>query len=97
MGLRFHLPKDSGWISPAATARFMGLSQQTFDALLPEYLEDGFPPSDPRSGNFFLPAVVLWSRSRNPKQFPQSPQLTLAPAARDASDVVLQRLAGKRG
>jgi hypothetical protein len=36
-----------------------------FREKLPELLRRGFPPADPTTGMFFLPAIDKWMASRN--------------------------------
>lgn len=89
MGLRFKLP-PGGDVPPIVAARRLGLTLDRFWEALPDLKERGFPQQDPTTGNFDLDAVDAWRRSRYPQLF----QLTTAPSARDAKDVVEDRLAG---
>lgn len=93
MSLRFHLPKDSGDVPPAVAARFMGLSLEAFNEILPRWLLRGFPPADRDSGNFDLDAIKAWRRARNPHLFTDAPRLTPLPTARDAADIARERRA----
>jgi hypothetical protein len=90
--MRFKLP-PGGDCPPAAAARRIWLSLQEFEAKLPELLARGFPAADPTTGNYDLEAIDAWRRSRNPQLFGH--QLTPASPARNASDVVRARLAGR--
>lgn len=92
MGLRFHLPRDSGDVPPGVAARFMGLTMEAFSAILPKWILKGFPDADPESGNFDLDAIRLWRRTRYPQLYRDAPRLTAPPRARDANDVMRERL-----
>jgi hypothetical protein len=93
MTLRFKLP-PGGDVPPLTAARRVGLSLDEFRLALPGLLARGFPPPDETTGNFDLDAIDAWRKLRYPHLFPAP--LTLAPAARDAKDVVPQRLARLR-
>lgn len=94
MALRFKLP-PGGDVPPVAAARRLGLSLDAFKEALTELKQRGFPPPDPSTGNYDLDAIDAWRRTRYPHLF--SDRLTLAPTARDAKDVVADRLARLRG
>jgi len=64
-------------------------------AQLPELKQRGFPGADPTTGNYDLDAIDAWRRARYPHLF--ADRLTLAPTARNASDVVSERVARIRG
>lgn len=93
MSLRFKI--TPGDVPPTTAARRMGQSLEAFTADLPSLLQRGFPPADPTTGNFDLDAIDEWRRSRFPHLF-RGPSLTASSGARDAKDVVAQRLAGIR-
>ena len=95
MTRRFHLP-PGGDVPPDVAARRLGLTLAAFTEALPVLVGRGFPAADPTTGNFDLDAIDRWRRARHPQLFP-SDKLILAPAARDASDVVQQRLARLSG
>ncbi len=60
--IRFKLePRD---IPAAKAARRLHLSLDEFRAKLPELVRRGFPPSDPTTGMFYLPAIDQWMASR---------------------------------
>lgn len=94
MSMRFHLP-PGGDVPPIAAARRLGLSLEAFRAALPELTSRSFPSADPTTGNYDLDAIDAWRRSRYPQQFGQP--LTLVPRARDARDVVRDRVTRIRG
>jgi hypothetical protein len=95
MTLRFKLPPGGGDVPPVTAARRIGLSLDAFQDALPGLLARGFPPADPTTGNFDLDAIDAWRRLRYPHLFANP--LTPPPAARDAKDVVAQRVARMRG
>lgn len=95
MGLRFKLPPGTGDVPPVVAARHMGETLEAFQAKLPQLLQRGFPPADPTTGNFDLDAINVWRRRRYPHVYRD--QLTPTPLARDAKDVVRERLAGLGG
>lgn len=94
MTLRFHLP-PGGDVPPAVAAKRMGMTLEAFVAKLPDLLQRGFPAADPTTGNFDLDAVDAWRRARYPHLAGEA--LTLVPRARDARDVVRDRVARIRG
>jgi hypothetical protein len=94
MPMRFHLP-PGGDVPPHVAARRLWLSLEEFERKLPELLADGFPGPYRVTGNYDLDAIEAWRKSRYPQQFPQT--LTLVSRARDAKDVVHERLARARG
>jgi hypothetical protein len=60
--IRFKVePRD---IPAAKAARRLHLSLDEFRSKLPELLQRGFPPTDPTTGMFFLPAIDQWMASR---------------------------------
>jgi hypothetical protein len=98
--IRFHLSKGTGDVPPVVAARRMGLSLPEFLRALsdgtpeaPSLLDRGFPPPDPTTGNFDLDAIDAWRKSR----YPQLYRLTQEPAARNARDVVSERIARLTG
>ena len=93
MTMRFKLP-PGGDVPPSTAARRLGLTLQQFKAALPELQQRSppFPSADPTTGNYDLDAIDEWRRNRHPQLFLTAPQ-----AARDARDVVRQRLGGKSG
>lgn len=94
MTLRFKLP-TGGDVPPVVAARRVGLSLQAFESALPGLVARGFPPADATTGNFDLDAIDAWRRHRYPHLFPSN--LTSVPTARDARQVVAQRVAEIRG
>jgi hypothetical protein len=94
MSLRFRLP-PGGDVPPITAARRIGLSLEAFREALPTLLCRGFPAPDQTTGNFDLDAIDAWRRSRYPQLYPD--RLTTPPAARDAKDVVRERLARLSG
>jgi hypothetical protein len=94
MTLRFALP-PGGDVPPASAARRMGLSLEAFCGALPDLVARGFPAADPTTGNYCLEAIDAWrTRGRYPQLL--GDRLTPAPAAREARDVVRDRVAGIR-
>lgn len=93
MTMRFRLP-PGGDCPPEAAARRIWLTLTAFNAQLPDLLQRGFPPPDPTTGNYDLDAIDAWRKARHPQLFRQN--LTPAPTARNASDVIRARLAGVR-
>lgn len=79
---------------PIVAARRLGLSLEQFKDALPDLQarHPAFPSADPTTGNFDLDAIDEWRRNRHPQLFLTAPQ-----PARDARDVVRQRLGGKSG
>lgn len=90
MTMRFKLP-PGGDCPPIAAARRLWLSLEEFRSQLPDLMQRGFPPADKSTGNFDLDAIDAWRRARYPHLF--ADRLTLAPTARNASDVVAERVA----
>jgi hypothetical protein len=88
--MRFKLP-PGGDCPPIAAARRIWLTLEQFDAQLPALLQRGFPQADPTTGNFDLDAIDAWRHQRYPHLFAE--RLTLAPTARNAKDVVAERVA----
>jgi hypothetical protein len=62
----------------------MHLTLEDFRAKLPDLLARGFPPADPTTGMFFLPAIDQWMELR--------PGLTQVSQERDDSTVLDRRL-----
>lgn len=94
MAMRFKLP-PGGDVPPVVAARRIGLSLQAFGEALPGLVARGFPAADCTTGNFDLDAIDAWRRARYPQLFRE--HLTLAPTARNARDVVAERVARIRG
>jgi hypothetical protein len=95
--VRLHHEKlPLGDVPPTAAARHMGMDPAVFEKELPALLARGFPPADPTTGNFDLDAIKAWRRARHPQFFGQ-PSLTPGPTARNAHDVVAQRLRARGG
>jgi hypothetical protein len=82
-------------VPPVTAARRIGLSLEAFRAALPSLTARGFPSADSTTGNFDLDAIDIWRRTRYPHLYPD--RMTFATAARDAKDVVSDRLARLRG
>lgn len=95
MTLRFKLP-PGGDVPPVTAARRIGLSLEAFNDALPALVARGFPPADATTGNYDIDAIDTWRRTRYPHLF--ADRLTSPQLARDAKDVVSERLARlKRG
>lgn len=94
MTMRFKLP-PGGDCPPMVAARRLWLTLEQFNAQLPSLLLRGFPQADKTTGMYDLDAIDAWRRARNPQVY--ADRLTPAPTARNAQDVVAQRLAGIRG
>ncbi|MCC6172028.1 MAG: hypothetical protein IT481_08360 [Gammaproteobacteria bacterium] len=92
--MRFKLP-PGGDVPPAVAARRLGLALEQFLEALPKLVERGFPRADESTGNYDLDAIDQWRRNRYPQLFPRT--LTAHSAARDARDVVADRVARLRG
>jgi hypothetical protein len=91
MTMRFKREPD-GFVPRAVVAHFMGFATvREFEAKLPELLLQGFPSPNRATGTFYMEAIRTWARSCHPQQFP-SDRLIASPTARDAKDVVRQRL-----
>jgi hypothetical protein len=81
--IRFRVePRD---IPAAKAARRLHLSLDEFRAKLPELVRRGFPPPDPTTGMFFLPAIDQWMASRF--------KLTAEPASQDDRSLINERIA----
>jgi hypothetical protein len=52
-------------VPPTKAARRLGLSPEQFRQKLPQLLNRGFPPPDPTTGNYYLPAIDQWMASRS--------------------------------
>lgn len=85
---------DPADVPAPVAARRLGLDAAAFAELLPRLAARGFPGPDPDTGLFDLEAIDRWRRLRHPRLYPE---LTAAPAARDAASVVSDRLARMRG
>jgi len=72
-------------IPAAKAARRLHLSLDEFRSKLPELVSRGFPPADPTTGMFYLPAIDQWMASRA--------GLTPAPASRNDEDLINERIA----
>lgn len=94
MTMRYKLAPGSGDCPPIAAARVLWLDLKAFQEKLPELIARGFPQPDQTTGNFDMDAITAWRQSRYPHLFAQN--LTPAPTARNADDVVRSRLAGAR-
>jgi hypothetical protein len=66
-------------------ARRLHLNVEQFRTKLPELLQRGFPPADPTTGMFFLPAIDKWMASRN--------GLTLGAGSDDDEKIIKERIA----
>jgi hypothetical protein len=77
---------EPGDITPAEAGAAMGLTLAQFNHCLPGLLDRGFPPPDPTTGNYALDAISVWRRSRFPRIFPNTPNLTVVPKPRDARE-----------
>lgn len=95
MSMRYKLAPGSGDCPPIAAARVLWLTLEAFEAKLPELRGRGFPPPDPTTGNFDMDAINAWRRLRYPHLFREN--LTPAPTARNASDVLRGRMAEAKG
>ena len=91
MPIRFHLP-PGGDVPPVTAARRIGLSLDAFREHLPALVARGFPGPDKTTGNFDLDAIDAWRRARYPQLF----GLTPTHSARNARDVVSERVASIR-
>jgi hypothetical protein len=74
-------PRD---IPASKAARRLHLTLAEFRVKLPELLNRGFPPPDPTTGMFYLPAIDKWMTDRI--------ALTTATVAGDPSTVIADRL-----
>jgi len=81
-------------VPPLTAARRLGLSLDAFREKLPKLLAHGFPPADPITENYDLDAIDKWRRLRHRHLFGDG--LGAAPAARNAKDVVAERVARLR-
>jgi hypothetical protein len=81
--MRFKVePRD---IPAAKAARRLHLSLDEFRANLPELVRRGFPPADPTTGMFYLPAIDQWMASRF--------KLTAELASQDDRSLINERIA----
>src|SRR5262249_55578670 len=74
-------------------AERMGMTAEAFEALLPRLYAGGFPKPDADTGNYDLDAIDAWRRSQHLHLFGDQGEF----GARDASDVVHDRIAALRG
>jgi hypothetical protein len=95
MTMRYKLAPGTGDCPPIAAARALWLTLEAFQEKLPDLVKRGFPPPDQTTGNFDMDAINAWRRSRYPHLFREN--LTPVTTARNASDVVRERLTGVRG
>ena len=82
-----------GDVPLASAAERMGMAVDAFQAALPRLHARGFPKPDIDTGNYDLDAIDVWRRSRHHHLFSSQGEL----GARDASDVVHDRIAALRG
>jgi hypothetical protein len=81
--IRFKVePRD---IPAAKAARRLHLSLEEFRAKLPELVGRGFPPADPTTGMFYLPAIDQWMAVRF--------RLTADPTSQDDRNLINERIA----
>jgi hypothetical protein len=89
--MRFRIePRD---VPLEVAARRLGKTRAELETALPDLLARGFPQADPTTGNFDLAAIDRWCDARYPHLFGGE----AAMQARDARDVVQDRLAKLRG
>jgi hypothetical protein len=82
-------------LTPSEVAAALGYdSARAFSERMGDYLKRGFPAADPMTGRFDPEAVERWRRSRAPHLFPE---LTSAPAARNAEALAAERRQRKWG
>jgi hypothetical protein len=86
---------DPGDVPPEKAALRLGLRLDQFNEMLPRLLARGFPSADPDTGFFDLDAIDAWRRSRHHHLFGGAARGEFG--ARDASDVVHDRIAALRG
>jgi hypothetical protein len=87
--MRFRVePRD---VPLEVAARRLGKTRSELEAVLPDLMARGFPQADPTTGNFDLAAIDRWCDARYPHLFGGGTM-----QARDASDVVRDRLAKLR-
>jgi hypothetical protein len=72
-------------IPAAKAARRLHLSLDEFRTKLPELVGRGFPPADPTTGMFYLPAIDQWMAGR----FEQSP----CDNSKNDQDIISSRIA----
>jgi len=72
-------------IPAVKAARRLHLTLEQFRDKLPELIERGFPPPDPTTGNFFLPAIDNWMASRT--------GFTTCTGSHDDVDIINNRIA----
>ncbi|MFZ3377959.1 MAG: hypothetical protein WA183_20615 [Chthoniobacterales bacterium] len=75
-------PRD---IPPTKAARRLHLTLEQFRQNLPELIRRGFPPADPTTGNFYLPAIDQWMASRI--------SLTHGKGSQEDGDLINERIA----
>jgi hypothetical protein len=82
-----------GDVPLAVAAHRMGMAVAAFEAALPRLFARGFPRPDPDTANFDLEAIDAWRRARHHHLYGNGGEF----GARDASDVVGDRIAALRG
>jgi hypothetical protein len=88
MPLRFKIePRD---VPIVHAARRLGISEDDFRAQLSNLLARGFPAPDPTTGNFDLKAIEGWMDRRSGL----GAVSVSVPTAKDASTVIMDRIAG---
>jgi len=95
MTQRYKLP-PGGDVPPVVAARRLALEFDRFKLLLTDLIARGFPPPDPVTGNYDLDAIDRWRKTRNKHLFPEVSNHLTPATARDAKEVVRQRIAGGR-
>jgi hypothetical protein len=75
-------PRD---VPAAKAARRLHLSLDEFRSKLPELVARGFPPADPTTGMFYLPAIDEWMASRF--------KLTIDSTSRNDRSLIDERIA----
>jgi hypothetical protein len=83
LGIRYSVePRD---VPAVKAARRLHLTLEQFREKLPELLQRGFPPPDPTTGNYYLPAIDQWMAARV--------GLTATQGARDDWELISERIA----
>lgn len=75
---------DPADVPAVKAARRLHLTLSDFETKLPELLKRGFPPADPTTGMYFLPAIDKWMADRH--------ALTRNPEARNPPASIRERL-----
>lgn len=88
--LRFRV--DPGDVPAEKAARRLHLTLAEFEKQKFALFDRGFPQPDPTTGNYDLDAIDRWRRARYPHLFPEAGVLTAPPKARDAQEVIGERL-----